>query len=190
MDASRKKTFAIAGAIFAFALLLRLLGIGWGLKNDLHNESYHPDEAVIFSYAQDIEPAKLQFTPGFYNYGTLYLTMLRVAGDMTAAYTGAPDPKSDDSFWSFASRVHLAGRLLSALAGAATAAVLFLIGLRFFGVFGGVAAGLAIAVSSAHAVHSRFQTVDIIATFFLALGTYYALKLLPAEDDEGPPVLK
>ncbi len=175
---------SVAAAIFFFALVLRLIGIGWGLKNDFHNQSYHPDEPVVFAYSQAIEPTKLQFTPGFYNYGTLYLTMLRITSDMTAAYTGGPDMKSDDSYWSFVSRVHFAGRILSALAGAATALILFLIGLRFFGMLGGIASGLAIAVASGHAVHSRFQTVDIIATFFLAASALYALKLLD-EDKEG-----
>ena len=180
-EPSRKQIVSVAAAIFFFALVLRLIGIGWGLKNDLHNQSYHPDEPVVFAYSQAIEPTKLQFTPGFYNYGTLYLTMLRITGDMTAAYTGGPE-KSDDSYWSFVSRVHLAGRVLSALAGAATALMLFFIGLRLFGLFGGIASGLLIAVSSGHVVHSRFQTVDIIATIFLAVSALYALKLL---DDHG-----
>ncbi len=52
--------------VFLAALAIRLPGIGWGLKNDLHNQSYHPDEEVIYWASQRVEPAKLKFTPGFY----------------------------------------------------------------------------------------------------------------------------
>ena len=73
-----------------FALLWRLIGINWGLPNDLHAQSYHPDEPVNLLVAQQVDISKGDFEPGFYNYPTLYLTALRVVSDMTSAYTGAP----------------------------------------------------------------------------------------------------
>jgi hypothetical protein len=169
--------------VFLVALLIRIPGMGWGLKNDLHNHSYHPDELVLWSYSQEIDPAKFDFTPGFYNYGTLYLTVLRVATDMTSAYTGAPDPKDANSVWSFVSRAHMAGRGLSALAGAGTVLVLFLFLRRRIGDFGAVMGALFIAVAPAHVMHSRFQTVDVVATFFLALSALFALRLLDRDRD-------
>jgi hypothetical protein len=185
---------ALATGIFLLALLIRLLGIGWGLKNDLHNQSYHPDEPVIFAYSQAIEPTQLKFTPGFYNYGTLYLTMLRVATDMTTAYTGAPDLKNDDSFWQWVSRADLSGRVLSAIAGSLTAVFLFFLAYRFLGAVGGISAALVIVVAPGHVMHSRFQTVDVLAVMFLAASALCALKLLatPRSPDEpsdaaGPP---
>jgi hypothetical protein len=174
----------VALGLFGFALLFRLIGIGWGLKNDLHNQSYHPDELVIFGYAQTIEPAKGKFTPGFYNYGTLYLTTLRIASDVVTGYTGGPDEKNPDSTWDWASRCHLGGRVVSALAGAGTVAVVFLLLFRFTNLFGSVFGALLVAVAPAHVVHSRFQTVDVLATFFLALSAYYALKLIPGKEPE------
>lgn len=183
---SSKRIALVAGlGIFAFAFLLRLWGIGWGLPNDLRNQSLHPDELVVWNYSQQIEPAKGKFDPGFYNYGTLYLTLLRVASDMTAAYTGGPDPAVPDSQWQFIGRAHFSGRILSALAGAGTAAVVFFILRRRTTTFGAVFGGLALAVAPAFVVHSRFQTVDVTATFLLALSLLYALRLLPGEDDEG-----
>jgi hypothetical protein len=171
--------------LFAVAFLIRIPGMGWGLKNDLHHHSYHPDELVIWSYSQQIDPAKFDFTPGFYNYGTLYLTLLRVATDMTSAYTGAPNPQNMDSVFSFISRSHMAGRGLSALAGAGTVLVLFLLLRRRIGDFGAVMGSLVIAVAPAHVMHSRFQTVDVVATFFLALSALFALRLLD-RDKEAP----
>lgn len=172
--------------VFALALAIRMIGIGWGLKNDLHNQSYHPDEEDIFRFSQQVEPAHLKFTPGIYNYGTFYLTELKIASDMTAAYTGAPDPKNPDSTWSYIARCNLAGRILSACAGAGTVVVLFLIALRLFGFYGGLASAAILAVAPAHVVHSRFQTVDVTAVFLLALSVLFAFKLLPNEGEDPP----
>jgi len=176
----------LPAGLFALALLIRLFGIGWGLKNELHNQSYHPDEPVIFAYSQAIEPASLDFTPGFYNYGTLYLTVLRVASDVTAAYTGAADPRDPASVWAFVSRAHLSGRIVSAMAGAATVLLVFLMLRRFIGSVGAGAAAMAIALAPGHVMHSRFQTVDVLAVFFLAASAFYALRLIPHGDEDVP----
>lgn len=180
-----KVATAAALALFLFALLFRFVGIGWGLKNDLHNQSYHPDEPLIFAVSQAIEPAKGKFTPGYYSYGTLYFTALRVASDFVTVYTGGPDPKSMDSYWAWVSRCHLAGRILSAFAGAGTVLVLFYILRRLTGLFGAVFGALLLAVSPAFVVHSRFQTVDVAATFFIALSSLYALRLLRRPGEEA-----
>jgi hypothetical protein len=188
----------VGATIFIVALLLRLMGLGWGLKNDLHNQSYHPDEPVIFGYSQRIEPAKGQFVPGFYNYGTLYLTILRVASDVVTGYTGGPD-KTDDSYWSWVSRCHEAGRFISAVAGAGTALLLFGMMKRYTSLWGAALAGALIAFAPAHVVHSRFQTVDVVAAFFIAASAYAALRMLPRTEppdeasaettEEGPSSL-
>ena len=172
--------------IFVFALAIRLIGIGWGLKNDLHNQSYHPDEEDIFRFSQGVEPSQLKFTPGVYNYGTLYLTTLRVASDMTAVYTGGPDVKNKDSVWSYIARCNLAGRFISAIVGAGTVLLCFLIACRLFGLVGGIASAAILAVAPAHVVHSRFQTVDVMAVFLLCTSVYFALKLLPVESEPSP----
>jgi len=172
----------VALALFVFALGLRLIGIGWGLKNDLHNQSYHPDEPIVFAAAQGVQPTQLKFTPGFYNYGTLYLTTLRVAQDVVTGYTGGPKENDEDSLWSWVSRVHMAGRVLSALAGAGIVVFLFLMLYRFVGLFGAVFGSLLAAVAPAMVVHSRFQTVDIPAAFLLTVSAWAALRLIPDRD--------
>ena len=173
--------------VFVIALAVRLVGIGWGLKNDLHNQSYHPDEQDIFLFSQQIEPAHLKFTPGVYNYGTLYLSALRVASDMTAAYTGAPDPKNPDTNWSYMARCNFAGRLISALAGAGTVLVIFLILLRLTDLLGASTGAAILAFAPAHVVHSRFQTVDVLAVFLLAASVLFAFKLIPKPEEDAPP---
>lgn len=166
--------------LFAAALLLRLAGIGWGLPSDDRHWSYHPDEPIVYLNAQQVEPAKLDFDPGFYNYGTLYLTILRVASDVAKTYAGG-----GDQLWMQMGAGHVAGRWISALAGAGTAWVLFLLLRRRFGDVPAVFGALLIAFAPGHVVHSRFQTVDVLATFFLVLSAHYALKLLPGFAEEA-----
>lgn len=179
-------------AVFLFALLIRLPGLGWGLKNDLRNASLHPDEAPNFGYSRNVVPGLGQFTPGFYSYGTLYLTSLRVASDVATAYTGAPKTKEGWSWtdptktdWDWVSRCHLAGRILSVLAGAATAALAYLIARRIVGPPGGLLAGTFIAVAPAHVVHSRFQTPDVLAAALIAGALYFAVRTLDPRDEKA-----
>jgi 4-amino-4-deoxy-L-arabinose transferase-like glycosyltransferase len=180
-------------AVFLGAFGLRLIGIGWGLPNELHNHSYHPDEPVIFGYSQSIEPTQYPWTPHFYNYGTLYLLALRVTSDMTAAYSGGFDPKDPKSVYAFIGRAEFAGRIVSALAGAGTVLIVLLMLRRFTTELGAVLGSLVIAFAPAHVVHSRFQTVDVFATFLLAVSVYFAVRILApseAQEADGKAVLK
>lgn len=163
--------------IFFTALGLRLIGIAWGLPNDLRNQSLHPDETVLWLYSRQIEPARLDFDPGFYNYGTLYLTLVRVTTDLVWTYGGGPRDESEASQWRAVGRAILGGRVISALAGATIALAVFLMLTRLTNLFGAVAGGLAAVLAPGSVVHSRFQTVDVLATALLAGGLLLAARL-------------
>lgn len=177
------KIWGLPLILFVVALGIRLLGIGWGLPNEKHISSLHPDEGLIWQNAQAIEPTHLKFTPGFYNYGTLYLTTLKIASDMTSAYTGGFDPKKPETVYAFMGRSELAGRLINAFAGAGMALVVFLMLRRLTNDFGAMFGGLLIAIAPAHVVHSRFQTVDILAAFLLTVSAFYALQFVNREGE-------
>jgi hypothetical protein len=177
---------AVGAGLFLFAFALRLIGIGWGLKNDLHHNSYHPDESVVFAVSQAIVPTQAKFTPGFYNYGTGYLTFLRVVSDVVSGYTGGPG-ETTESFYAYVSRVHLAARIATAAMGAGTVLFVFLLLRRFMGWTGSLTGALFIAVAPAHVVHSRFQTVDVPAAFWLAVAAWAAMQLFPADRAEPDP---
>ena len=173
-------------AVFLLALLIRLPGLGWGLKNDIRNASLHPDETPNFVYSRAVVPALGRFTPGFYSYGTLYLTTLSVA----SAYMGGPktpegyspaDPTKTD--WEWVSRCILAGRVVSLLAGAATAAIAFALGRRIAGPLAGALAGAFVALAPAHVVHSRFQTPDVLAAALIAGALYFAVRALDPRNE-------
>lgn len=172
----------VPAILFLIAFLIRLVGINWGLPNELHNQSYHPDEQPIWSFSQGINPAEFDFVPGVYNYGTLYLTSLRVATDIVSTCSGKPDPTNPESVWQFISKCHLAGRIISTTAGAALAALVYLMALKITSRFGAVFAGAMIALSPGLVVHSRFQTTDILACALFAASLGGSIRLLSTNE--------
>jgi len=192
---SDRRPLAAAIGLFVIALVIRLLGITWGLPNDLHNDSLHPDETVVYynyAYHEDHSP----FLPGNYNYATLYPLILRVAGDVTAQYGGIDPPVSisqaqslDDLKQKLTKNskhqraTNLAGRVLNCLAGAGMAVVIFFLLLRCAGMTAALFGGSLTAIAPALVMHSRFQTVDTLAAFLMWLAILYAVKLY--QNDKG-----
>lgn len=193
-----KRSAWTAFVLFVLCFAFRLVGIGWALPNDLHNQTFHPDETfIVRNYAYRLEPGLLKLTPGNYNYPTLYPLMLRVAGDMATTYSGTEQPtppasvQSPQELESYLVKVgrherlvNVAGRVISSLAGAGTAVVVFLFLIQISGFLGALFGGVLMGIAPAFLVHSRFQTVDVTSTFFFALALYYAVKILtrPGED--------
>lgn len=166
--------------IFIGAFLLRLLGVRWGLPNEIRNFSLHPDEQVNLLFARQIVPTQFHFTPGAYNYGTLYLTLLRVVSDVVIGYSGGLDQAGNFTTAQMAN-IHLAGRLLNCLFGAGLASLTFAIGKRTIGQVGAFIAAGIVGVAPALLVHSRFQTVDMLATLLVIASVYACLRMM--EDD-------
>lgn len=188
----RRRNLVICIAIFLIALGIRLTGIGWGLKDDLHNQSFHPDESLIFDF---VHKSHLVRPPGereYYNYGTLYYAIVR-SFDAIGTATGnikppakllrwnEASPQEWDDINTFASQSILWGRIASAIAGAATAALIFLVLARWTTLLGSLAGGALVALSPAHVEHSRFQTVDVISLFFVTLASLACLRMLRPE---------
>lgn len=171
--------------VFVFALLLRLVGVGWGLPNDIRNQSLHPDEPFLYFVSQRIEPSLGRFTPGFYNYGTLYLTALRVADDVARAYAPVSNAGSERGFWMSVGRSNLIGRLISCVAGAGTAWLVFAMLARVGTLWGALAGGALVAFAPGHLIHSRFQTVDATAAFLLLSGVWACVKLYSESDSKA-----
>ncbi len=188
----KRSIFLICLLIFAFAFGVRLPGIRWGLKNELHNQSYHPDEPLIFDFIHRSYVFRPQSQQEYYNYGTLYYAVLRTSeaigvatGDMhpPASYDlkDVKSPQQWDELNTYVSQFDYYGRLAGALLGALTCVVVFLIMRRWTTVLGALAGATLISLSPAHVEHSRFQTVDITALFFLSLATLAAVRLLREE---------
>ncbi|MCE9558433.1 MAG: phospholipid carrier-dependent glycosyltransferase [Armatimonadetes bacterium] len=158
--------------IFLLGLVIRLAGIGWGMPNSTRMESLHPDEPIIQMYAQSLDPLAGKLDPGFYNYGTLYLTVARLLGGVVQS----PEDYSHALF---------VGRLVNVFAGAGIAWMVFAILSRRTNRLGAVFGGLACAFAPGLVVHSRFATVDVFATFLVTCSLYFALQMWPVAEARG-----
>ncbi|GBC92515.1 hypothetical protein HRbin15_00985 [bacterium HR15] len=167
--------------LFGVALGIRLIGIGWGLPNAQHHFSYHPDEWLVLAVSYlNLNPYAGDWLPHFYNYGSLPLYLWSVWLHWLTAVGVLPVlPDNPDALqvaeWRAAS--HFWARVLVALMGAGASLIVARAMARLAGKWAGWVAGLAMAFAPAFVVHSRFQTVDVPATFFVALTLWSSVVL-------------
>jgi hypothetical protein len=178
---ARKLRFALAALVFALAFALRLLGIGWGLQNETRHQSYHPDELLIKQYA-DLTP---YFKPGFYNYGTMYLTALKLGADMGRTYGWVREGSGVEQ-WQTDRQIHLTGRVISACSGALTIAFVFLSLLFVTNLLGAALGAAVLGLAPGHLVHSQFQTTDAMSTMFVCLALLLVVRMYFLADDRIP----
>jgi hypothetical protein len=179
---SRRGSWVAALVLFALAFGFRLAGIGWGLPNELRNQSMHPDENL--NYIVATQTPYLQ--PGFYNYGTLFFTLVHVANDAGTSYGWIPQPQPENQADVFRSGIQT-GRVLSALSGAATVSLVFATLLLLTGTLGAFIGAAAMLLAPGHVVHSRFLTTDVFAAMLIALAAFLVIKALQQEEN---PTLK
>jgi hypothetical protein len=175
-------TLAVPLALGAF---LRLWGLRWGLPDETHLFSYHPDE--YHSLRAAIALATGDLNPHFFNYGSLYLYLVAVACLWHETVLGGPDLISalvrgnradlEMADWT------LDARLVVVVCALITVWVAWLIGRRLAGTAGGLLAGLAMAALPLHVLHSHYATVDVPQALFMALCLYLSLT---AFDDPRP----
>ena len=168
-------------ALFGLAFGVRLVGIGWSLPNAERHYSYHPDEWLLLlaSYFV-INPYAGEFLPGFYNYGTLpmYLWSLWLHWlSAVGVIDRLPENATPVQLAELRAQLYLWARVLVALLGAGTAVVVGRTVAQVAGVGAGVVSALAMVFAPAFVVHSRFMTVDVPTTFFVALAFHQAVAL-------------
>ncbi|MBI3946565.1 MAG: glycosyltransferase family 39 protein [Armatimonadetes bacterium] len=169
--------------IIILGLGLRLVGLHWALPSARHFHSYHPDEIMQAQATLNVNPLNGDFDPGFYNYGSLSFLVLRLAFDVAEVHAPVVPPEgaaTEETLWVVLRRLHLLGRLLSALLGAATVLLTYGIGARLAGRAGGLTAALLLAITPAHVAHSHYFTVDAPAAFLGTAALWVALRLLDA----------
>jgi len=174
---TRRGTWLAALLLFAFAFGLRLAGIGWGLPNEQRYQSLHPDEELIYWVGTQTP----YFQPGFYNYGTLYFTVIHAANDAGMSYGWIP-VGDDVPLWKTERAGIQTGRIISALSGAATVSLVFATLLLITGSLGSFIGAVTMLLAPGHLVHSRFQTTDVFATMLIALAAYMLIRMLRAKD--------
>ncbi|MFP4248616.1 MAG: ArnT family glycosyltransferase, partial [Armatimonadota bacterium] len=180
-DDSRVKLGQIAGivVVLAVALAVRLVGIGWGLPDDTHLFSYHPDE--FHSLRGALSLALGDANPHFFNYGSLYLYLVAAAAalanpalfsQVATATPGGPVLPEALREWTFDARI------VTVLLAVATVAVVYATARRIWGHREGLGAGLLLALAPLHVLHSHYATVDVPGAFFTALACYFAVAMV------------
>lgn len=167
--------------IFLIAAIVRLIGIRWGLPDALHYYSYHPDEYQIFSSVANLDFFNGKFDPHFFNYPSLYLYLVYIAHLLLSGFGVFTLNANDPNFiWQWPQQILLTARWLSALFGTGTAVLVFAIIKSWrpklhiaYAIFG----GLLMAFVPGHVQHSHFATVDVAATFFVALSLWLAVSI-------------
>lgn len=164
--------------ILVLAAALRFWGLRWGLPNEDHSYSYHPDEFLTVGAAASILAGGL---PGFYNYPSLYLYLAALSILSASVYGLGQDMGS----------VYLAARVITALMGVAAVAATYWAAKKWADTTwdrpGHVApdsrgialvAALIVCIAPLHVQHSHFATVDVPSTLFVGLCLGFAFLVL------------
>ncbi len=166
--------------------LALILGVGlglrlWGLDFGLPNLYCRPDESTLVHKAAGM--GKGDLNPHFFNYPSLHFYVLAVlyglyfcAGYLSGTFAGLAD--FERQCLVDPSAVYLLGRFLGAGLGAASIAVLYLIGRSAGGRRVGLVAAALLSVAFLHTRDSHFLTVDIPASFHLLVAYLFFFRYL------------
>jgi len=172
--------------IAAIALALRMYGMRYGLP-----AVYNPDEVAIMSRA--LAFAKGDLNPHNFLYPSFYFYALFAWEGLTALVAVAMGAMESvgafqREFFLDPTRVFVAGRLLTALIGAATATATAVLTARISGRAVGLIAGLLLAVAPLHVLNSHYVKHDVPVTLLVILAylAYERLWTLPRKKDLPP----
>jgi len=174
-DSRGQKQISVWIAVALLALGLRLFGLRYGLP-----AVYNPDEVAIMSRA--LAFAKGDLNPHNFLYPSFYFYALFAWEGLTAVLAVAT--RSVASFGEFQreffidpTRVFVAGRLLTALMGTATAVATGMLGWRLWGTTAGAAAAVIVAVSPLHVLNSHYVKHDVPVSLLVVLAYLSYLQL-------------
>jgi hypothetical protein len=154
-------------ALFGGALALRAIGLSYGLP-----DVYNPDEVAIMARALSFARGTLNphnfLYPTFYFYVLFavvgaYLAFLRLSGQVTSIAA------LQALYFTQPTGIYLAGRLLSAVTGAASVLVLRDLSARLFDRRIGTTAAIFLAVAPLHVRDSHYVKHDVFATLLVVL---------------------
>ena len=169
--------------IFILALLVRLVGLRWGLPTSTRWYSYHPDELQTFFAVANLDVFSGDFNPNFFNYPSAFLYATYFVHTLASGWGWTQEVTRSNAMWALPHDIIWCARLVSATLGALTASVVFLLAREVFGrnshgAKWAIVAGVLCAFAPAHVQHSHFATVDIAATFWVAMTLWLSCRAL------------
>lgn len=162
-------------ALFGGALALRSIGLSYGLP-----DVYNPDEVAIMARALSFARGTLNphnfLYPTFYFYVLFavvaaYLAYVRLSGQVTSIAA------LQALYFTQPTGIYVAGRLLSAVTGAASVLVLRDLSARLFDRRIGTTAAIFLAVAPLHVRDSHYVKHDVFATFLVILAYVAMVRL-------------
>ena len=172
---------AMLAVILALALAIRLLGINFGLPY-----VYYTDEARIVNHAVafgtgDLNPHAFDH-PSLYMYVSfLFYGLSYVVGWLTGAFASTTDFAR--LFFSDATLFYLLARLIAALSGVASVAVVYLLGRRAYNVRVGLVAAAFLTFNVYHVEFSHYVKVHVPAGLFVIVGLWLAWSIYDGKDN-------
>ncbi len=169
----QEKTLAavlILGLII-LGLLVRLLGIGWGLPFFYHVDEKGFGRFTIGYFSGDLDP-HFFLVPSLYTYLTAsvwagYYLGGKVAGRFTDPAAFIKAYRQDPTVFV------ILGRILSTLLGVGTILLVFAIGRKMYGTRAGALAALMLVFSLEHVKQSHYFVPDVAMVFFLMLSFFF-----------------
>jgi len=160
-----RRRAVLLAAIAFLGLALRLWGIRWGAPERI---DLHPDEIdYIIKYAQRVSLHNLD--PGFLNYPAFMMYLVSFSSAILRRLGLLHE------IW----QIHVVGRCWSALFGAATAPVVYLLARELGGrAPGALLAALWTALLPLHVWESHVAVTDVPMTFWVTLTLLAAVRLL------------
>jgi hypothetical protein len=165
----------------AVGTAVALCGFTWGLPNERHIQSYHPDEQNVTYSLRNMDPAGLDFDPRFFGNPTFHTYQVGAAA-LAASLAGVLPREMSEEYWlshpRAVRRFYIIGRALSMAYALLSVWVIYLVAARLTGRrWSGVVAALILLSLPVTAVHSHYMTVNSSAVFWALLTVLFALKL-------------
>lgn len=177
----RHLTLILLFIILSAALTIRLLGIDFGLPY-----VFYPDETVIVNHAIAFSTGDLN--PHYFIYPSLYMYVMfviygltYVVGWLTGIFASTAD--FAQLFFNDVTLFYLPGRLISALCGVASVAMVYFLGRRAYNVRVGLISASFLAFSVLHVEHSHFLKTHVPAGLLVIIGLYMAVSIYNGKDN-------
>ena len=152
------------GVVFIFALWIRISTVSFGLP-----DIYHPDEARKLNIMRSMILSG-NLDPDYFRHPSFMIYSGALVGKIFSVLNNVAGPTLTE--------LAPLARSVSAVFGALTIFVMYLIGSLLFGRIAGFITAVTIAICPLHVVCSRYVKEDVCMMFFLLLTLLFALKVI------------